>query len=179
MDRSRYFLHALIPTTTDEDDVLGTGGSVDTSGAPTTISLIEPDADNDIGYEYGVLFTNVAAADGIFAFDWDYTGDDDCCSAVYAYIGDLTTPSTDSDGPFLAHGDDIDTSGSFTASILAGQVFGWGNFTNDDCCGANVLTITNFSAPGTSVSEPSALALLALGLLGLVLNRRRQLKTHA
>ena len=159
-------------TTTSPSAVLGTGGSVDTSGAPNMITLTEPD--NGGGFEYGVQFTNVAAADGIFSFDWTYDGTDGCCSAVYAYIGSTVTPETFL-GPYLANGVDIPTGGSFSAAILAGQVFGWGNFTEDDIFGANVLTITNFSAPGpVAVPEPGTFALLGLSLAGLAATRRRK-----
>jgi hypothetical protein len=62
-------------------------GSVDTSGAPASILIIELDAgDEEEGDESEVTFTIAAAADGTFSFDWSFdTSPDNCCSAVTVY----------------------------------------------------------------------------------------------
>ena len=161
-------------TTDDPFAVLGGGGSVDTSGAPGSVVLIEPDCDTTgcaIGYEYGVQFYNTAAFDAIFSFDYDYVTPDGCCSGVYVYTGDLSTPAT-----FSANlsPDGTAASGTFSAAVSAGDIIGWGNFTNDDCCDANTLTISNFSLIATAaVPEPESMILLSLGLFAVLSRRRR------
>lgn len=164
-------------TTTDASGAsLGEGGSVDTSGAPAEVVLIEPDCYSGGacvgGYEYGVQFYNTAAFDAIFSFDWDYAVVDGCCSGVYVYAGDLSTPETWM-ATLSANG--TAGSGTYSVAVSAGDIIGWGNFTNDDCCGANTLTISNFSLVSTAVTEPETLFILSLGLLGLVTRRRKNL----
>jgi len=170
---------AAATTNTTVSGTVGTGGSVNTSGGPLSISMYEPD--NGGGSNYEVQFLNTAAGDGLFSFDWAISGNDFCCGSANVYIGDTAATgwsgwSTDPTDVLWSNSPGI-SSGSFSGAISAGQAFGFGVATADDCCGAIILTITNFSAPG-AVPEPVPLTLLAAGLVVLGL-RRRSLKKAA
>jgi len=168
---------AATTTNTTVPGSVGTGGSVDTSSAPTSVTLIEPN--NFSGLNYEIQFLNTAAGDGVFSFDWLISGDDLCCGSANVYIGDTaasgyhfwSTDSTDLLWTFGIGG----MSGTFSGSILAGQAFGFGMNTADDCCGSITLMITNFSAPGIAVPEPGTLALFSIGLFGIGLARRKKI----
>jgi len=150
-------------------------GSVDTSGAPGSITLIGSDTNPATDTPSRVDFTIVAQGAGTFSFDWSYSTTDPF-GAFYdpaGYIlGSIAT------GQFqLTNNNGLSTQSGqkMSFSVAAGQLIGFHATTQDNYGGSASLTISNFSAP---VPEPSSMAMMALGLLGLAgataARRRRQ-----
>ena len=145
-------------------------GSVDTTGAPGSITLIGSD-NNPVDFTFSrVDFSIVAPAAGSFSFDWAYTSTDGF-GAIYDPAGYLKN------GQFQLT-DDVGAdsqSGQVSLLVAAGDVIGFHVTTLDNYGGSASLTISNFSAP---VPEPASVAMMTLGLLGLVgvaAARRRRL----
>ncbi|NCT43332.1 MAG: PEP-CTERM sorting domain-containing protein [Microcystis aeruginosa G11-09] len=134
-------------------------GSVNTSGAPTSISLTG--GNNGSNAPGTTDYTTTAAAAGTVTFDWDYSTNDGPFFDPFGYL-------LNGSFSFLAGSGQ---SGTSTFNVLAGDSFGFRIATTDNCCGRGSVTISNFSAPGpmapTPVPEPSTvLSLLVLGGLG-------------
>lgn len=143
--------------TTDE---LGSGvGFVDTSGAPASVTLIG----GDDGFDADTYWTINSAAAGTVSFDWSYSSFDDP-----GYDGGFYVVTDLSNWIFLSTTDG--ETGSISFDVAAGELFGFNIYSEDGLFGAGALTITNFSAP---VPEPTSLALLGIGAIGLVARRRR------
>ncbi|MFM6321705.1 MAG: PEP-CTERM sorting domain-containing protein [Microcystis panniformis] len=133
-------------------------GSVNTGGAPASISLTGGDNGSD---NFGTTdYTTTAAAAGTVTFDWDYS------------TADIDGPFFDRFGYLLNgsftqvtnNGGGVVQNGTSTFNVLAGDSFGFRIFTTDNISGRGSVTISNFSAP---IPEPSTvLSLLALGGLG-------------
>lgn len=148
----------------------GGNGSVDTSGAPTSITITGSDFPGDPDELNAMTsFTIVAAGSGTVMFDWDYQ------------TNDIDGPGLDQAG-YLLNGirhqfsnDSGANSQNSSASfdVIAGNTFGFYIDSFDSKLGAASLTISSFSAP---VPEPGQAAMLALGLLvmGYVGSRKRQ-----
>ena len=143
-------------------------GSVDPTGAPGSITLIGSDSGS--GSASRVDFSIMAPAAGTFSFNWAYSSTDSggafFDAAGYPKNGQFQL--TDNFG-------DTSQSGQLSLSVVAGEVIGFHVTTRDNGFGSASLTISNFSAP---VPEPASVAMMALGLLGLVgvaAARRRQL----
>jgi hypothetical protein len=141
-------------------------GSVNTGGAPASISLTG--GDNGSGSSGTTDYTTTAAAAGTVTFDWNYsTPDDDVAFDPFGYLLNGSFIKVTNDGGNVVQ------NGTSTFNVLAGDSFGFRIFTNDNTSGRGSVTISSFSAPGpmapppTSVPEPSAvLSLLVLGGLG-------------
>jgi len=146
----------------------GGSGSVDTSGAPTSITL----EGSNSGRGNSTDFTTLAVGDGLVSFSWDYTTfDSGSYYDPFGYLRDGTfTQLTDRDGP-------LNQSGSASFSVLAGQTFGFRAFTIDGTGGQGLATITSFEAPGggAAVPEPGtwAAAALLVGGAGFMRWRKR------
>ena len=143
-------------------------GSVETTGAPGSITLIGSNSGS--GLASRVDFSIMAQAAGTFSFNWAYYSTD-IDGAVYDPAGFLKN------GQFQLT-DDLGAnsqSGQFSLLVAAGDVIGFHVTTLDNEAGSASLTISNFSAP---VPEPASVAMMALGLLGLAgvaAARRRRL----
>jgi hypothetical protein len=139
----------------------GGNGSVDTSGAPTSITLVGSDTGSNIGLRF-TDFTTLAVGDGLVSFSWDYETFDNGGPGEdpfgYLLEGNYTQLS-DNGGAMVQ-------SGSASFSVLAGQTFGFRVVTVDDLWGPAQSTISSFEVGSAAVPEPgtwSAAALLAGG----------------
>jgi hypothetical protein len=137
-----------------------TDGSVNTAGAPVSISLTGGNSGS--GTSGTTNFTIAAVASGMVSFDWNYTSAD---TGSYD-IGNFLLNGTPT---FLANNNG--GSGTFTIAVNAGDIFGFQVFSQDNSFGAGTLTVANFSAP---VPEGSTLALFALGSVGILILMRRR-----
>jgi hypothetical protein len=145
----------------------GGNGSVDTSGAPTSITLVGSDA----GTGNFTDFTTLAVGDGLFSFSWDYE------------TSDLGGPGEDPFGYLLEgnytqlsdNGGALVQSGSASFSVLAGQTFGFRVVTSDGLWGPAQSTISSFEAPSAAIPEPGtwAAAALLVGGAGFMRWRKR------
>lgn len=140
------------------------GGSVDTSGAPASITVVGPDTGSDTFRQ--IDFTIAAVADGIWSFDWSYSSTD---SPTFDGAGWLLN------GAFSLLANVNGSSGSSGAiNVQTGDVIGFRGYATDDAFGPGFLTVTNFDAP---VPEPTALSLFALGAAGLAAAKRRRARS--
>jgi hypothetical protein len=140
----------------------GGDGSVDWSGAPASVKLVG--ADNEAEGSL-TLFTIPAPFDDVIQFYWSYQTFDEGPSydrAGYVIDG-VYTQLTDNDGP-------LSQSGYASFSVLTGQVFGFYVDATDACCGRGEFSVQDAASV---IPEPSTVALVGAGLLGLVLRRRR------
>ena len=107
--------------------------SVDTTGAPNSITFNGNDSDAgeccDLFDEYSVT----VAVTGFISFTYDFEHFD--IEQFYYSINGVTTLVSISS----AIGDINDI------SVTAGDVFGFRIFTEDDCCGRGIVTISNFA----------------------------------
>jgi hypothetical protein len=138
----------------------GTGSSVDTTGAPGSITLTSPNGgqpDIDTGDAPGKgLFTTTAAGSGTVSFDWSmligteqfFASDD-----PFGYVLNGTPFQLSID--FL--GDQVG-SGSF--DVIAGDLFGFYAETFTSQFGPSVVTVRNFSAPSAPTPVPGPLPVL-------------------
>jgi hypothetical protein len=138
----------------------GGDGSVDTSGAPGSITLVG--SDTGTGNPILTDYTTLAVGDGLVSFSWDFTSADDAFWDRFGYLFDGTfTQLTDNVGG-------QSQSGSASFGVLAGQTFGFRVVAVDDGNGRPQSTISSFEAPSGSAAVPepgtwAAAALLAGG----------------
>jgi hypothetical protein len=138
-----------------------TNGFVDTSGAPASITL--HGGSSGSGTLGDTDFTIAAAASGTLSFHWSYfSTDTGTYDAAYFLLNGVPT--------FLAD-NGSQGSGDFSIALAAGNTFGFRVESLDNLFGDGELTISNFVAP---VPEPSTLALLALGAVGVAMVMRRR-----
>jgi hypothetical protein len=157
-DFSGYYAPVNWATSHVPDTVIDLG-SVDTVGAPMSITLNGSDS-TPVDFTFSrVDFTIVAPAAGTFSFDWDYTSTD-TFGAFYDPAGYIKNGQLQLTNDFGASSQ----SGHVSVLVAAGDVIGFHVTTLDNYGGNATLAITNFSAP---VPEPAAAAMMALGLLGL------------
>jgi len=119
-------------------------------------------ADNNVGANY-TTYTATAATNKTVTVNWTYTTND-CCGSVYDPAGYLvngvyTQLSTDS-----GTGGQVDSSGSFIVSLLAGDVYGMYVYSSDSIFGRADISVT--ASEGTT-PIPAALPLFASGMGGL------------
>lgn len=142
------------------------GGSIDVSGAPTSVALTSSNAFPCCGGPTSNTDLTIAAlGDGMVSFDWDYTTTD--FPSAFDPFGWLLN------GVFTQLTDNSLGAQSGTASfaVVTGDIFGFRAVSSDSCCGPATTVISNFAAP---VPEPASLILLGLGLAGVGISRRRK-----
>lgn len=147
------------------------GGSIDTSGAPT--SIIEISSNTDTGLSADTDFTITSLDDGIVTFNWVYSTEDRDGS-FYDPFGWLIN------GSFTQLTvDDLFTtqSGVESFTVNAGDVFGFRMTSLDSALGAATVVISGFSAPAPNgvapVPVPAAVWLFGTGLIGLFGMRKK------
>ena len=119
-------------------------------------------ADNGASQNY-TTYTATASTNKTVTVNWTYTTND-CCGSVwdpagYVVNGVYTQLSTDS-----AINGQVDSSGSFIVSLLAGDVYGMYVFSPDSVGGRGDISVT--ASEGTT-PIPAALPLFASGMGGL------------
>ncbi len=142
-----------------------TGGTVDTTNAPTSITL----TGGDNGTIGNTDYTITAPDSGLVSGNWNYTTLDVDGSAF-----DLLSYILNGAGTQLSNdGGSTSQSGTFSFSVVQGDVFGFRIFTIDGGGGAASTTFSSFSAPSAAVpfdipggaTIPAVGGLLALGLM--------------
>ena len=159
MTASANFIGYYAPGNWRVGNTLYDSGIVDTTSAPgSSITLIG--SDNSSGEFSRVDFSIVAPVAGTFSFDWAFSSTD-TLGAGYETAGYLKN------GQPQLYPNDLGNilSGRKSVPVTAGDVFGFYVITQDNLGGSASLTISDFSAP---VPEPASVAMMALGLLGLV-----------
>ena len=125
-------------------------GSIDTSGAPNSISLSGTNDGN--GGSKNTDFTIAAPTAGVVSFDWAFGTLDGPFWDPFGYLlNGSFTQLTDNGGS-------QSQSGSAAFSVLAGDVFGFRQNSRDSCCGRASTTISNFN-----VAVPGPLPLFGVG----------------
>ena len=154
-----------------------TDGSVDTTGAPDSISITG--GNDGSGFFGQASFTTTAVADGEVSFDWSY------------FTNDVDSPEFDPFGfvlndIFIQLTDDLGAngqSGTTSFNVFTGDSFGFAIQTLDNMGGGAMATISNFSAPTGDVEaipEPTTLlGLLGVGLVGMGVKQTRKGKQAA
>lgn len=136
---------------------VGGDGSINTSGAPTSVELFGANDNSD--HENFTDFTIVAPAAGTVSFNWNYKTFDDkprfdpfgyLLNGYYAILVDDNAGSTQS--------------GSAAFPVSAGDVFGFRQSTGDSSLGRASTVISSFNGP-TSAPPPSPVP-VPLPLLG-------------
>lgn len=157
----------------------GGGGSVDTSGAPASITLNGGDAGCDSGSGTCTLqYTITAPGSGPLTFDWNYSTTDIDGPGFDLFLvinGTATTQLSDSGGATNQNGNE-------NITVAAGDTVGFMINCTDCAEGAANVTISNFNGPAASaaptsiptLSEWGMIMLSSLLALGTILTLRRQ-----
>ncbi len=138
---------------------IGGDGSINTSGAPGSVTLTG--SDNESGTPANVDFIITAPAPGTVSFNWIYITQDVGCPACdpfgYLLNGSFTQ---------LLKTQGNVQSGTESFSVLSGDVFGFRQASVDSLYGSASTTISNFNGPSSEPppsSVPGPLPLLGAG----------------
>lgn len=126
--------------------------SVDFSGAPSTLVIYgSNDPSNTITDNVLIDVEVVVPVSGTWSFKWAYhTNDVDMkplYDVAYVLINGFPIELSNSDGA-------VDQSGTYSTAVAAGDVIGFRIDAIDNGYGDAVLTITDFSAPGSGEALP-------------------------
>ena len=150
-------------------------------GPQQTLTLMEPDDKNVVGYgcAYDANgcsfdFSHAVSSSGTVSFDWSFNWMVDACCSGFNFLVNSTLYNLADGLPGNKYKSDgyYTKTGTFSVNVNAGDVITFSAFSADACCGAAATTISNFSAPASSVPEPSGIMLLGLGLVMFGLRRR-------
>ena len=145
-----------------------TNGYVDTSNAPSSISIIGGNQGEEAGFGFGqTTYTTTALIGGLLSFNWSYgTADWDPSWDPFGFVlNGAFTQLTNSSGP-------NGQSGAFSTTLAQGDIFGFGINTVDNAFGSGNATISDFAAP---VPEPVSTLGMLIGT-GAMLMRKQQQK---
>lgn len=143
-------------------------GSIDTTGAPNSISLTSGDDGSSTP-----SFTNFYIqflVDSTVSFSWSYETNDNPIYDPFGYV--LADAVAGLDASFAQLTDDLGApsqSGTASVFVQAGQYFGFSAYTVDNLFGSATTTISNLQIP-----EPSSLLLLGLALAAAAATTRRR-----
>lgn len=119
-------------------------GSINTSSAPTSIILTGSDGENapDVDTDYTITTTSA----GVWGFSWSYhTDDGPGFDPAGVLINGVFTTLTNDNGS-------NDQNGTYTGAFVpAGTVIGFRVRATDNIVGFATLTISNFSAPASTL----------------------------
>ena len=116
-------------------------GSVDTSNAPSSITITGSNTDtgdtiDDLGTPINTDYTITALQSGIISFNWDYSSEDEEDFDGFGYL---------LNGLFTLIADNATQGTGFTQfNVNQNDVFGFRVFTVDDVLGAGVAVISDF-----------------------------------
>lgn len=149
-----------------------TNGYVDTSNAPSSISIIGGEAGregDETTYTYGeTTYTTTALIGGLLSFNWSYrTADINPFQDPFGFVlnGAFTQLTTDNMNL-------KEQSGTFSVTLAQGDIFGFGINTTDNALGRGSATISDFATP---VPEPVSTLGMLIGV-GAMLKRKQQQK---
>jgi hypothetical protein len=117
------------------------GGSVNTSGAPSSITIVSGNSSIAGATDY----TITAPANGTISFNWSYTTID---GPQYDYPMYTVNGSSYFTLPGYSTIGSVTQSGSFSMAVTAGAVFGLRMYTVDGVFGSATTVFSNFSAVG-------------------------------
>jgi len=157
------FIGAFDPVNWTFTNSSGGDGFVDVSGAPGSIFV---QGANNSADGNNADYTITLLGSGSWSFDWTYQRFDS--SANYDFGGYLLN------GVFTSLATETSSGSIGPIAVLAGDTIGFRVNCSDCIFGPGRITISNFEAPG-AVPEPSSLALMALGVAGLAVARRRRM----
>jgi hypothetical protein len=121
---------------------------------------------DDGGGERNTDFSIAMPFTGAISFDWSFTtSDGPFYDPFFVGIDGIYTQLTDNGGP-------NSQTGSYSVSVLAGQVFTLRANSFDSVFGRSETTVSNFMA----VPEPTSMAIFGLGTLGMAYRSRRKSK---
>jgi hypothetical protein len=142
-----------------------TNGYVDTSNAPSSISIIGGE-DGESGYGR-TTYTTTALIGGLLSFNWSYgTADENPFYDPFSFVlNGAFTQLTNSSGP-------NGQSGAFSTTLAQGDIFGFGIDTVDNLSGSGSATISDLATP---VPEPVSTLGMLIGA-GAMLKRKQQQK---
>lgn len=147
-------------------------GTVNTSGAPTSIALTGSDGGGLSGAGL-TNYTATAAGSGLFSFDWSYSTfdvDGPLYDPFSVLINGAATQLTNNNGA-------SSQIGSFSTAVNNGDIIGWRINTTDNGAGAATVAISNFSAPITPTSVPEPFTVIGTLVGGTAaLRMRKKLK---
>lgn len=144
-----------------------TDGTVDPSGAPSSIALTG--GDSGFGGTGTTNYTVVVPISGTWSFDWSYSSADTDDNDIASFL--LNGAPT-----FLAD-NASQGNGSTSMAVNASDTIGFRVFSLDNGQGSGVLTISNFLAPEAVPYEFSpSLGLLLLGVGWGAVNLRQFVK---
>jgi len=143
-----------------------TNGYVDTSNAPSSITIIGGNQPG-LGFGQTTYLTKVALIGGLLSFNWSYgTADSSPFWDPFGFVlNGAFTQLTDNSGP-------RSQSGTFSTTLAQGDIFGFGINTRDNLLGRANATISDFAAP---VPEPASTLGILIGV-GAMLKRKQQQK---
>ncbi len=143
----------------------GGDGYVNTSNAP--ISVVIASANNSDGNARNTDFSIAMPFTGSISFDWSFTTSDiiPVWDPFLVGIDGVYTQLTNDGGS-------QSQSGSYSVSLLEGQILTLRANARDSFAGRSETTVSNFMA----VPEPTSMAIFGLGALGMAYRARRKTK---
>jgi hypothetical protein len=122
----------------------GSNGSVNTSGAPGSITITGSDGPSAANMD--VDYTITVKASGPFSFSWSYHTNDSDADPQYDIAGVLINGSFTQLSSNIAG--NINQSGNWSGSVASGTVIGFRLRATDNIYGNATFTISSFSPPG-------------------------------